>query len=364
MSCKTLNILIVEDDEDDFFLLKEELLEIEQWELHIEWVSTIEEANQEICNDGFDVFLLDYNLGEKTSLQLLESIPIHKISGPVIMITGQNDKRVDQRALEAGVADFLVKGKFDAEILERSIRYAIERKKVDRQKAEFVSVISHELRTPLTSIKGSLELISVGATGEINEETKTMIKISSKNCDRLIKIVNDLLDTQKLCAGRLEIQSKPTNLVPLLKTALEAHAGYVQKPDDGLKFIYFEDEAWIRGDEARLLQVMANLLSNASKFSPKDGQIIVKLDAIDSQKIRVSVIDQGPGIPEQFQASIWGKFNQVDSTNERKHGGTGLGLNIAKSIIELHGGIIDFDTSDGKGTSFYFELPLLADHAG
>lgn len=359
MNNERLNILLVEDDEDDYFLLHEELSAVGTWQPHVDWVSTYEEALSKIETSDYDVYFFDYNLGAFNGLQLLESIAGNRLSGPVIMITGKYDKKLDYNAMEAGIDDFLVKGRFDADMLERSIRYALERKKIEKQKDAFISVVSHELRTPLTSIKGSLGLISLGTVGPITEETKKMVDISERNCDRLIGIVNDLLDAQKLAAGKLEIDRLPLEIGEVLTKALEAHAGYAEKHNVLLRLETSTEAAWVEGDEARLLQVMANLLSNATKYSPDGGQITVHLEQVDNAKIRIGIADEGPGIPEAFRASIFGKFSQADTATTRKYAGTGLGLNIAKSIVLLHHGQIGFDTGP-DGTTFFFDLPTMA----
>lgn len=359
MSNYNLKILIVEDDEDDYFLLYEELSCIELWKLQVDWVSTFEEAIEKIGSSTYDVYLFDYNLGSYNGLELIETLSKKGLISPVIMITGQYDKKIDMRAMQAGVDDFLVKGRFDAELLERSIRYAIERKRMEKQKEEFISVVSHELRTPLTAIKGSMGLILLGTTGPVSEETKKMVDVSERNCERLIRIVNDLLDAQKIAAGKLDIDQAPVEIVSVLMQALEAHTGYAEQLGVTLRFqSQASDSLWIEGDEARLLQVMANLLSNATKFSPQGGQVTVLLDQLDHATIRIGVADEGPGIPHELRGSIFGKFTQADGSTTRNHTGTGLGLNIARSIVELHGGQIGFDTEIGKGSTFFFQLPL------
>ncbi len=233
-----------------------------------------------------------------------------------------------------------------------------KRHKVEVMKDEFISTVSHELRTPLTSISGSLGLVLGGIVGEISAEASEMVGIAQRNSDRLVRLINDLLDVQKLEAGKMEMKLKPLNISDFLIRALEVNAGYAAKHDVSFRLENdLTKQATIKGDEDRLMQVMANLLSNAAKYSPQAGEVVVRVVA-STDKIEVSVKDQGSGIPEEFHTDIFGKFTQADSSTTRKKEGTGLGLNICKSIVNLHGGEIGFDTELDRGTTFYFTLPV------
>jgi two-component system, NarL family, sensor histidine kinase EvgS len=232
-----------------------------------------------------------------------------------------------------------------------------DRKQLDQLKSEFVSTVSHELRTPLTSIKGSLGLISGGALGDMPEKAGDMIGMAYKNTDRLINLVNDILDMEKLESGRMDFDFQELNLSDLVAEATEANSGMATQENARFVQGVFTRNLFVRGDSNRLIQVLSNLLSNAAKFSPPQSS--VEISVIREQKtVRVSVKDQGPGIPEDFKDDIFGRFAQADGTNTREKGGTGLGLNISRSIIERHDGTIDFDTIEGVGSTFFFVLPL------
>jgi PAS domain S-box-containing protein len=238
------------------------------------------------------------------------------------------------------------------------VRDITERKEMDRMKSEFVSNVSHELRTPLTSIRGSLGLVTGGAVGDVPEKAQAMIRMAEQNTDRLINLVNDILDMEKLESGSMEFQFDVIDLLDLVRSEIEANQGYAEQYE--VKFILAtsDPDLVVRGDRDRLNQVMANLLSNAAKFSPTGGEI--EIAAIRHNGVaRVSVSDFGPGIPDEFQEDIFEKFTQVDSSDTRQVGGTGLGLNISKTIIEKHGGNIGFEPNQEQGTVFYFDLPLL-----
>jgi len=231
-----------------------------------------------------------------------------------------------------------------------------ERKEIERIKTEFISTVSHELRTPLTSIRGSLGLIAGGVTGAVSEKAKSLLNIAINNNDRLIRLINDILDLDKIEAGQMVFQEKPLEIMPLLEAAVAENRAYAEQFGVELFVEPGLPEVKVKADSDRLMQVMANLLSNAAKFSPPNGQ--VTLSATRQQgMVRVAVQDHGPGIPEEFRSRIFDKFAQADASDSRHQGGTGLGLSIAKNIVERMGGRIGFKTQVGAGTTFYFELP-------
>jgi CheY-like chemotaxis protein len=231
-----------------------------------------------------------------------------------------------------------------------------ERKMVERMKSEFVSTVSHELRTPLTSIRGSLGLVAGGVAGELPPQVQRLIGIALSNSDRLVRLINDILDIEKIESGRMDFRKQPADLVGIVRQALEANQAFAAQHNVALELLEAPAHAEVLGDSDRLIQVMTNLLSNAAKFSPPGGRVTVRITP-DGQSIHVSVADQGPGIPDEFRSRIFRKFAQADSSDTRQKGGTGLGLSIAKAIVEMHGGRIGFETEAGRGTTFWFEIP-------
>ncbi len=231
-----------------------------------------------------------------------------------------------------------------------------ERKQVDRLKSEFVSVVSHELRTPLTSIRGSLGLIAGGVAGDVSPNAKSLVDIAYKNSERLVLLINDILDIEKIESGRMVFDNHPIELMPLLEQAIEANCGYASQYDIELSLTKSLPGAKVNADQGRLSQVLTNLISNAAKFSPRDG--IVEIAATRRKSyVRVTVSDHGAGIPEEFHSRIFQKFAQADSSDKRQRGGTGLGLSICKAIVEKLGGRIGFETQPNVGTTFFFDLP-------
>ncbi len=239
------------------------------------------------------------------------------------------------------------------------LRDITKRRKLEELKDEFVSMVSHELRTPLTSINGSLGLLLADVAGILPPETKALIEIAYRNSDRLVRLIGDLLDIQKLESGKMKMEMTPLEVTKLIQQAVDGNQGYAEK--HGVTIEYHNnlpEEKWVQGDSDRMLQVMANLLSNGIKFSPEKGNVEVDV-ALENEYVKVSIKDQGEGIPEAFQKEIFQKFAQAGGEANKKKGGTGLGLNISQSIVSLHGGQIWFETEVGKGTAFIFTLPVI-----
>jgi signal transduction histidine kinase len=235
-----------------------------------------------------------------------------------------------------------------------------ELKSLDQAKDEFISTVSHELRTPLTSINGSLSLLLNNKAGQLDDNQGKMVGIAVRNSDRLLGIVNDILDLAKLEAGKLEIDRSPCSLVTLIDNAIELNRPYCEKCNCGIVSVYKESDSagMVNCDEGRLLQVLTNLITNAAKFScDKDTVEVSFSTSVDS--VRIEVTNRGPGIPEDQQQYIFQRFKQIGTAVNEKMPGTGLGLRISKQLVELHDGTIGFESIPGEYTTFYFTLPLM-----
>jgi len=232
-----------------------------------------------------------------------------------------------------------------------------ERKRMERLKDEFVSTVSHELRTPLTSIRGSLGLIAGGAVGELPPKAKRLIEIAHSNCQRLVNLVNDILDIQKIEAGGMAFDMAAINLIAVAERAIEENTSYAQQYSVHVSLETDYSVIIVQGDFNRILQVVTNLLSNALKFSPPNETVIVRVILRDDQVI-LEVKDHGPGISTEFRPHVFEKFSQADATDTRSKGGTGLGLSISRAIAERHGGDLGFESIPGQGATFIMNLPL------
>lgn len=241
------------------------------------------------------------------------------------------------------------------------VRDITERKRVEKLKNEFVSTVSHELRTPLTSIRGALDLITGGAAGKLPDEANSLLDIASNNTERLLLLINDILDIQKIESGIASFKFSKSEIMPIIERAVEENAAYAQQYDVNYQIVNSIDDGKVFVDPDRVIQVMNNLLSNAAKYSPQGGLVEINVSRHSNDVIRVAVTDHGKGIPEDFQSKLFDKFTQSDSSDTRRVGGTGLGLSIAKAIVEKHGGKMGFLSSENIGTTMYFELPVHGD---
>jgi PAS domain S-box-containing protein len=238
-----------------------------------------------------------------------------------------------------------------------TVRFDITRlKDLDRMKDGFVAVASHELRTPLTSMRGSLGLLQGGVAGELSAEAQGLVTIAMQNCERLVRLVGDLLDIEKITTGHGAFRIALLDWPAVLRQAIESSRGFVESY--GVAFeLERPDELRVRGDEDRLIQVLSNLLFNAAKFSPRGSVVTVSAKPLADTWVRTSVRDHGPGIPEHFRERIFQRFAQAHMGEDRPAEGSGLGLAISREIIERLGGRIGFDAAQGGGTVFWFDLP-------
>ena len=233
-------------------------------------------------------------------------------------------------------------------------------KEVDRLKSEFVATVSHELRTPLTSIRGSLGLIAAGITGALPEKARELVNIALQNCERLVRLVNDILDSEKMISGKMDWVVRELDLLELVRRSMQENESYAASHGVSVRLECSEPAVPVQADSDRLVQVVTNLLSNACKFSPTGGMVDVSVQRSQG-RVRVEVADRGAGVPHELQVRLFERFAQLDSNDVRRKGGTGLGLSICRSIIEHLGGIIGFSEREGGGSVFFFELPQTAD---
>lgn len=233
-----------------------------------------------------------------------------------------------------------------------------ERRALERMKDEFVSTVSHELRTPLTSVRAALGLIAGGALQARPEKTQQMLDVAIGNTDRLVSLVNDILDLERMSAGKMQLHRADVRIDELLQRAADLQHSNVQK--SGIQFRIDAERVTVFADSDRILQTLTNLVSNAVKFSAAGAQIKLIARSTGANEVLICVMDQGRGIPSDKLESIFERFQQVDASDSRLMGGTGLGLAICRSIVGQHGGRIWAESTPGDGASFYFTLPRTA----
>ncbi|UWR29916.1 PAS domain-containing protein [Sulfitobacter sp. W002] len=226
----------------------------------------------------------------------------------------------------------------------------------ERMKSEFISMVSHELRSPLTSIKGSMGLLLSRAAGELPSKARALLEISHRNADRLVLIINDILDLEKIANGRLEFNLEEVDIAELLHETSAANASLEQRHGVRIQVEGTDDLNKVTTDPNRVIQVLTNFLSNASKFSKPGERVTIRAEENENE-LRISVADRGPGIPASEQHKVFQRFADLSNSNRADNGGTGLGLSVCKAIVENLGGKIGFDSREGFGTTFYFTLP-------
>lgn len=247
------------------------------------------------------------------------------------------------------------------EVYIAQIQDITEKKEIERIKSEFVATVSHELRTPLTSIKGSLGLVLGTLSDNVPKSGQRLLRIAEENCDRLVRLVNDILDLEKVSSDQISFSPTRLDLRAVIKNALIHIKPFADQHEVTLATDIPNDHPQVFADPRRLEQVLFNLLSNASKFSEAGGEVLVSVRK-DKKNIKIMVTDQGQGISEGFKSKVFEPFTQADSSATRKKGGTGLGLNISKQIVEKMGGQIGFDSKQGGPTTFWFTLPEFRDN--
>lgn len=235
-----------------------------------------------------------------------------------------------------------------------------ERKLVENEKDQYVGLITHELKTPLSSVIGPLSVLQSGIVPlSESEKVKDLLGIANSNCARMNALISDILDNEAIIEGKFAVNLEPVECVELLRSSVEALQGYAIQFKVKLIYEAPKGALWIKGDRGRLEQALANLVSNAIKFSPEGETVSVGLSVTDENRVRVTISDKGSGIAPELHGKVFKKFFQTEDSKAGGRKGTGLGLFITKEIIEAHEGRVAFTSLPGQGTSFFFDLPLM-----
>lgn len=328
-----------------YFSVKKEIEEITRGTRYRTSVGEIQDSKNQLIWKAL-VFSIVFNIGLTIALALIFSKNITER----LSILSENAGRVrDKIALNPPIDGHDEIAQLDTAF--HSMSEALIR--AETAKAEFISMISHDLRSPLTSLQGTLALAEKGSYGELNEKGKARFLRAEKTVERLVKLINELLDIEKLEAGMLTMSLSEELLDPIIERSIESVSTLAEN-----KHIKIEATATslnVLAEPDRLVQVFVNLLSNAIKFSPEGSTISITATVL-ATGVKVIVADQGRGIPQDVLLTIFDRFQQVRKEDATTHGGTGLGLTITKAIIEGHGGIIGVDSEEGTGTQFWFLL--------
>jgi signal transduction histidine kinase len=394
MENKPVRVLLIGDEEADYVLTGELLAAVPGPSFQLEWRRNYEAGLAALLAQQHDVCLVDHHLNRHSGLELLRAARAAGCEGPIILLTGQDDREVDLEAMRAGAADCLCKTRLEPATLERAIRYARERHRAalelrrareelelrvaertaelsranallveaDRRKNEFLAMLAHELRNPLAPIRNGLEILRLaGNNAQVREEARSLVE---RQVNHLSRLVEDLLDVSRITHGKMRLQRQRLDLARLARTTAEDRRPTLEQAGLRLTLELPEVPVWVMGDETRLAQVLNNLLDNAAKFTDRGGEVMVRLRREPGPQAVLSVRDTGVGWQPALLERLFEPFAQEDRTLGRAGGGLGLGLALVKGLIELHGGRVNaVSEGPGKGAEFLVRLPAAPEPA-
>jgi two-component system sensor histidine kinase/response regulator len=365
----SLNVLLV--DEDDYLIIRNLLSKIPGVPFKLEWTDSLKEARSIIEQSRHDIYLVDYRLGAEDGLELLGSFDLVQRPEPFIILTGAGDERVERRAMKLGVADYLVKGALDSELLSRVLHYSLQRKlveaqrvhqlmEINRSKDEFIALASHQLRTPATAVKQYLGMVLEGYAGDVTPEQQKFLNSAYESNERQIQVVNDILRVAKLDLKKITLKRTSVDLGKLLESILHDMASQFSNRDQKLHFRPPGKPLLAEVDSEYIRMAIGNIIDNASKYTPPGKGVTVSVTAGSKNTIVTKIQDEGVGIDGQDIDKLFKKFSRIDNPLSVKVGGTGLGLYWSNEVVQLHGGSITVTSTPGVGTSFKISLSCKA----
>ena len=395
MAKTPVRILLIDDDEDDYFLAHDLLSDIPDSDFELDWLADPDVALEAMCSQEHDMLLIDYQLGRVDGLSLLRAAIRRGCTAPMILLTGQGERAIDLGAMQAGAVDFLEKGKLDAALLERTIRYALQGKRhaeelerrvhertmelamanqalqaevaeraraeqalreTDRRKDEFLSTLAHELRNPLVPIRNALEIMRLsGNNPAVVESCRAMLERQIK---QMVRLIDDLLDMARMSRGTIQLKKERVELSRIVAAAVESCRPLIDAAGHSLNVDLPAEPVILNADPTRLTQALLNLLNNAAKYTEPGG--FIRLTAVvDDAQVVLRVQDTGLGISPASLATIFDMLSHINRPQEGSQSGLGLGLSLVKTLVNLHGGSVEAHSGGpGQGSEFIIRLPL------
>jgi signal transduction histidine kinase len=371
-----MRFLVIDDDAVDRRAVARALVGA-KLQATLDEAATAADGLRLLAEREYDCIFIDYLLPGTDGLQVLRAIRAADIGAPIVILTGQGDEELAVELMRAGAVDYLSKQTLGPDRLARSVRYAVamaraeharrealERERAAREEAQaanrakdqFLATLSHELRTPLNAILGWARLLAAGTLDAAS--AARAVEIIERNSRLQAQLIEDLLDISRIVAGKLRLERRDALISEIVESVVEAFRPMADTKRIRLDVHRWTDERPVRCDPARLQQVVSNLLANAIKFTPEGGVVSVSVTDRDD-KLSIEVRDTGVGISSEFLPFIFDRFRQAEGAVTRTHGGLGLGLSIARHLVELHGGQITAESEgEGRGAAFTVSLPL------
>lgn len=360
-------VLLLEDNPDDQILIERCLREIPGVQFTIQATSRVADAGSALMEGTFDVILCDMRLPDGTALDLLEGessdVP------PVVVLTGLVDEESAIRTVSAGAQDYLFKTELQPRHLWNAIRYSILRHDLAAQseqlrkqelalKDQVLSHVSHELRTPLSAVLQFASILAEEIAGPLSDKQREYLEIIQRNAVQLKRLIGDLMDVARINSNKFTLHSRLITVAELVQNATAACADIAAERGVTLQVNPVEDAPPVLADPDRIHQVLLNLIGNGIKFSPRDSEILIQATSTDDCGVaRIEVRDNGPGIPEEEQDAIFDRLGQANQNTNASRKGLGLGLYIAREIVERSGGDIGVHSTESQGSTFWFTLP-------
>ncbi len=367
-----LRVLLVDDDEeDDYILIKNLLGKIPQSPFELEWISDPSKARTAITEQRHDIYLIDYRPGTHNGLEILADIDLPQRPEPFIILTSTSNEIIERDAMRMGVADYLVKGSLDSELLSRVMRYSLQRKlleaqrvhqliEINRSKDEFIALASHQLRTPATAVKQYVGMILEGYAGEITPEQHRFLQSAYESNERQIQVVNDILRVAKLDLKKISLKPVETDIGGLMESIIRDAASTFASRGQTITYHVPKHAIHAMIDTEYVRMAIGNIIDNASKYTPPGKPIKVTVQSVPKGMVTIAIKDRGVGIAKRDMSKLFKKFSRIDNPLSVRVGGTGLGLYWSNEVIQLHGGKIEVISELGTGTTFKIQLPRMS----